>query len=214
MLTVQGHRTIRERGSVRVIAGAKKGIDLRCGRGPFFRPTAQVVRGSLFDTLGADVEGAAVLDLFAGSGAVGIEALSRGAARAVFVEQDRTILKALRANLKRCGFGPDHADVRIADALRYVERAARTGLFFDIIVADPPYEGSAAQRVVDAVSRAAPPICRLLVLEHGHPVFTPEGGSVELLKTRRFGQTTVSYFRCGKEVTDGEGKGGALSGDV
>jgi 16S rRNA (guanine966-N2)-methyltransferase len=70
---------------MRVIAGTKKGIDLRCGRGPQFRPTAQLVRGSIFDTLGPEVTGATVLDLFAGSGAFGIEALSRGAARAVFV---------------------------------------------------------------------------------------------------------------------------------
>ena len=199
---------------VRVLAGAKKGIELRCGHGPFFRPTAQVVRGSLFNTLGADVEGAAFLDLFAGSGAVGIEALSRGASRVVFVEQDHAILKALRTNLERCGFGLDRAEVRIGDALRFLERAMRTRLFFDVVFADPPYVGSTAQRIVDVMAAAATAVCRTLIVEHGHPVFVREGGSIELVKTRQFGQTMLSYFRSRKEVGEGEGEGSALPGNL
>lgn len=199
---------------VRVIAGAQKGIELRCGHGPFFRPTAQVVKGSLFDTLGSEIEGAAILDLFAGSGAIGIEALSRGASRAVFAEQDHTILKALRTNLDRCGFGLDRAEVRIGDALRYLERVAKTRLFFDIIFADPPYAGNRAQQVIDVVADAATAICRMLVVEHGHAVFAGEKGSLVLVKTRHFGQTKVSYFRYRKEVGDGEGKSSALPGNV
>jgi 16S rRNA (guanine966-N2)-methyltransferase len=200
---------------VRVIAGSRKGTDLRCGHGPFFRPTAQVVKGSIFDTIGFKIEGSAVLDLFAGSGAVGIEALSRGAARAVFIEQDHRILKALRTNLVRCGFGPEVAEVRIGDALRYLERAARSAAFFDVIFADPPYAAkSAAQQVVDIVDRADSAVCRVLVVEHANPVCAKEGGSLVLVKARRFGQTTVSYFSYRKEVGDGEGKGSALSGDV
>jgi 16S rRNA (guanine966-N2)-methyltransferase len=200
---------------VRVIAGSKKGIDLRCGHGPFFRPTQQVVKGSIFDTIGFDIEGAAILDLFAGSGAVGIEALSRGASRAVFVEQDHRILKALRTNLARCGFGPGVAEVRIGDAVRWLERAAKTRGFFDVIFADPPYDAkTAAQRVVDAVGGAAAPVCRVLVIEHAGPVYAREGGPLALAKTRRFGRTTVSYFRYRKEESGGEGHDGALPGDV
>jgi 16S rRNA (guanine966-N2)-methyltransferase len=200
---------------MRVIAGSKKGIDLRGGHGPFFRPTQQLVKGSIFDTIGFDIEGASILDLFAGSGAIGIEALSRGAARAVFIEQDHRSLKALRTNLERCGFGPAVAEVRIGDALRYIERAAAGGVFFDVIFADPPYAAkTAAQRVVDVVGAAGAALCRVLVIEHGNPVFAKEGGSLELAKARRFGQTTVSYFRYRKEVASGEGKDRALPGDV
>jgi len=201
---------------VRVIAGAKKGIDLRCGRGPHFRPTAQVVKGSIFDTLGIALEGAIFLDLFAGSGSVGIEALSRGVSRAVFVEQDHRILKALRTNLERCRFSPPAAEVRMGDAMRYLERVVKTGAYFDVIYADPPYAGGVAQRVVDAVGGARGVICRMLIVEHGSPVFAKEGGTLELAKVRHFGQTTVSYFRHRKEAGGGEGKGnaGALSGDV
>jgi 16S rRNA (guanine966-N2)-methyltransferase len=200
---------------MRVIAGSKKGIDLRGGHGPFFRPTQQLVKGSIFDTIGFDIEGASILDLFAGSGAIGIEALSRGAARAVFVEQDHRSLKALRTNLERCGFGPATAEVRIGDALRYIERAAATGVFFDVIFADPPYAAkTAAQRVVDVAGEASAALCRMLVIEHGNPVFAKAGGSLELAKTRRFGQTTVSYFQYRKEVAGGEGKDSAVPGDV
>ena len=200
---------------MRVMAGLKKGIDLRCGHGPFFRPTQQLVKGSIFDTIGFDVEGASILDLFAGSGAIGIEALSRGGARAVFIEQDHRSLKALRTNLERCGFKPPAAEVRIGDALRYIERAAADSLFFDIIFADPPYAAkTAAQRVVDVVGAAEIALCRVLVIEHANPVFAKEGGFLELAKARRFGQTTVSYFRYRKEVASGEGKDSALPGNV
>ncbi len=203
---------------MRVIAGSKKGIDLRGGHGPFFRPTQQLVKGSIFDTIGFDIEGASILDLFAGSGAVGIEALSRGAARAVFIEQDHRSLKALRTNLERCGFGHAIAEVRTGDALRYIERAAAGAVYFDVIFADPPYAAkTAAQRVVDVVDvagTAGVALCRTLVIEHGNPVFAKEGGSLELAKARRFGQTTVSYFRYRKEVASGEGKDRALPGDV
>ena len=200
---------------MRVIAGSKKGIDLRCGHGPFFRPTQQLVKGSIFDTIGFDIEGSSILDLFAGSGAVGIEALSRGAARAAFVEQDHRILKALRTNLERCGFAPAVAEVRIGDALRYLERIAKAAAFFDVIFADPPYAAkSAAQKVVDALEGADGALCRVLVIEHAQPVFAKEGGALALVKARRFGRTTVSYFRYRKEVRGGEGKGSALPGDV
>ena len=200
---------------MRVIAGSKKGVDLRCGHGPFFRPTQQLVKESIFNTIGFDIGGASILDLFAGSGAIGIEALSRGAARAVFIEQDHRSLKALRTNIERCGFGPATAEVRIGDALRYIERAAAGSMFFDIIFADPPYAAkTAAQRVVDVVGAADVALCRMLVIEHANPVFAKEGGALELAKARRFGQTAVSYFQYRKGVGSGEGKDRALPGDV
>jgi 16S rRNA (guanine966-N2)-methyltransferase len=185
------------RDAVRIIAGKYKGTTLRCGRGPVYRPTAQIVRGSIFDIIGGEVEGAAFLDLFAGSGAVGIEALSRGAARVLFVEQDHRVLKALRTNLQRCGITADQAIVRSHDAFRFLERLVGGDDFFDIVFADPPYGGKAAQRVVDLVEGAERPICTLLVVEHGEAIFNRSGGTLELLRTRKFGQTMVTYFKRG-----------------
>ncbi len=180
---------------MRVIAGSRKGIALRCGRGPVYRPTTQLVKGSIFDTLGDDITGAGFLDLFAGSGGVGIEALSRGAGRVVFVEQDHRILKALRTNLQRCGFTHEDAVVRMGDAIRYLRRLAAGEDAFDIIFADPPYRGNLAQEVVTVVEGAGREICRLLVIEHGATVSFDESGSLDRLRTRKFGQTYVTYFR-------------------
>ena len=196
---------------MRVIAGSYRGTTLRCGRGPFYRPTAQIVKGSIFDTLGGDVTGARFLDLFAGSGAVGIEALSRGASRAVFVEQDKRILKALRTNLERCGITPERAIVVGHDVFRFIGRLAAGEETFDIIFADPPYAGNTARRILEAVSGAGRPLCRRFVLEHGEPIEEAEGGLMRLERTRKFGQTRVSYYDSGK-VMETEGKEGGPEG--
>lgn len=182
---------------MRVIAGRYKGTTLRCGRGPFFRPTAQIVKGSIFDTLGVEVQGAGFLDLFAGSGAIGIEALSRGAMQAVFVEQDRRILKALRTNLQRCGIEDDRAVIAGYDVFRYIDRLKHGEASFDIIFADPPYAGSTARRVIEAIAGAERAICRRLVIEHGQSLDRIGEGWLEMEKTKRFGQTTVTYFKAG-----------------
>ncbi|MBN1885783.1 MAG: 16S rRNA (guanine(966)-N(2))-methyltransferase RsmD [Candidatus Krumholzibacteriota bacterium] len=194
---------------MRVIAGECKGRALRCGRGPQFRPTSQLVKGSIFDQLGAEVAGRSVLDLFAGSGAIGIEALSRGAARAVFVEQDRAILRALRTNLERCGYGADRADVVPGDARLFLSRLASRGAGqFDVIFADPPYASAVAQEVVRVVETARRAICRLLVVESGSPVSCAKKGRLELRRSRKFGQTTVSIFDCrGGAAAEPEGGG-------
>lgn len=182
---------------MRVIAGKRKGTVLRCGRGPVYRPTAQVVKGSIFDTLGEGIEEAVFLDLFAGSGSVGIEALSRGARRVVFVEQDHRILRALRTNLQRCRFGRDVAEVRMSDAMRYLRKLAARKEFFDIVFADPPYAGNLAQQVVALVEEAERKVCEMLVVEHGRALFHRETGPLEKVRTRKFGQSSVTYFQYG-----------------
>ena len=180
---------------MRIIAGSFKGKDLRVGHGMLFRPTAQIVRGSIFDTIGGAIEGASFCDLFAGSGAVGIEALSRGAERAVFVEQDKRVLRALRANLEKCGVGRDRATVKIADAFRYIARLVRGNESFDIVFADPPYVSDLAQRVLGLFEGASGGFGGLLIVEHGKPIFLNEGSTLEVLQSKKFGGTMVTYFK-------------------
>ncbi len=180
---------------MRVIAGKRKGIALRIGHGAQFRPTAQVVKGSVFDTLGTMIQDATFCDLFAGSGAVGIEALSRGARRAIFVEQDHRIMRALRTNLERCKFSFRESQVRMGDATRFLERLVRGKDSFDIIFADPPYAGDLSQRIVKIVEEGKHRICRLFIVEHGQPLFCGDTGMLEKVRTRKFGQTYVSYFQ-------------------
>jgi 16S rRNA (guanine(966)-N(2))-methyltransferase RsmD len=178
---------------MRVIAGRCGGIALRGGHGPQFRPTAQVVKGSVFDTLYGRVQEAEVLDLFAGSGSMGLEALSRGASRAVFVEQDPKILRALRTNIDRCR-AAEQAEVVRGDAMKYLERLIRSKKKFDIIFADPPYASSLSKKLADMINAAGRKVCDLLITESGEEFDIEPGGSLEKMRTRKFGQTIVTYL--------------------
>jgi 16S rRNA (guanine966-N2)-methyltransferase len=131
---------------VRVVAGAFKGRTLHAPRGSRTRPTADRVREALFSMLG-DVGGAHVLDLYAGSGALGIEALSRGAESAVFVDRDAQAVAAIERNLAAVGV---EATVLRQDVLRFL---ARPGAPFDLVFCDPPY---------DSASRLAAPLAERL----------------------------------------------------
>ena len=122
---------------MRVVAGEFKGRRLHTARGSRTRPTSDRVREALFSMLG-DVSGARVLDLYAGSGALGIEALSRGAESAVFVERDQAALAALRRNLDAVGA---RAEVRRQDVVRFLARPKGT---FDLVFCDPPYDDAPA----------------------------------------------------------------------
>jgi 16S rRNA (guanine966-N2)-methyltransferase len=121
---------------MRVIAGTWGGRRLHAPPGDATRPTSDRVREALFAVLGGRVEGARVLDLFAGSGALGIEALSRGAAEATFVDSAPRALKALRANLAALDAV---AEVRRQDALRFVGGASAAAREYDLVFLDPPY---------------------------------------------------------------------------
>jgi 16S rRNA (guanine966-N2)-methyltransferase len=135
---------------VRVVAGKYRGRRLQAPRGTSVRPTSDRVREALFSILG-DISGLAVLDLFAGSGALGIEALSRGAARVVLVENDRHALDAISTNLEP--LGDVNAQVVRADALSWL-RAARGP--FDLVLVDPPY--SSARSLAGPLSDALPAV--------------------------------------------------------
>ncbi len=122
---------------MRVIAGTAGGLPLKVPQGDT-RPTTDRVREALFSMLGGLVPGARVLDLFAGSGALGLEALSRGAASALFIEHHRAAANILRGNLQKTRLN-DSATVREMDVFRALASLARAGEVFDLIFADPPY---------------------------------------------------------------------------
>ena len=169
---------------MRVVAGQFKGRTLRAPRGSATRPTADKVREALFSMLG-DVSGARVLDLYAGSGALGIEALSRGAEAAVFVERDPRAVAAVRRNLDAVAV---EAEVVQDDALAYLRRASGP---YDLVFVDPPY---------DFASRVAGPLAERL------PDLTPEGARIvtesdkrnplelpfALLTERTYGDTRIA----------------------
>jgi len=170
-------------GFVRVIAGEFRGRRLKTPVGDRTRPTADRVREAWFSILQRAVRGARVLDLFAGSGALGLEALSRGAATADFVEVHRLALASLKANVKTLKV-EDRTTIHRADALEFAERL-HPGQY-DVAFADPPYAGEQAARLV-ALFRVNP-FARTFSIEH--PADQPIPGD----DTRRYGDTAVTFI--------------------
>ena len=148
---------------MRVIAGALKGRRLRSPRWPGLRPTADRLRETLFDVLGEWVAGAVVLDGFAGTGALGLEALSRGAETVVFVERDRRAAALIAANLDHCGVG-ERATIVAGPLPGALDRAA-PGHPFDLILLDPPYAYPEASigAILSAAARRLAPDGRLVL---------------------------------------------------
>jgi 16S rRNA (guanine966-N2)-methyltransferase len=176
------------------------------------RPTSDRVKEALFSILGSDLEGLAVLDAFAGTGALGIEALSRRAGRVVFVEEDARSLAILRRNLARL---PDEGEVRVLarDANRPRTWGAGT-LPVDIILADPPYGEGLVERFLEAMSEVeALGPGGLLVAEH-ESESDPRHPAWRGIKRRRYGDSTLSVFCRGAEEKGEPHADRDLSGDV
>ncbi|HSJ07050.1 MAG TPA: 16S rRNA (guanine(966)-N(2))-methyltransferase RsmD [Longimicrobiales bacterium] len=171
---------------MRIIAGRWRGRTIRTPPGHRTRPTTDRVREAWLSALQHDVPGATVLDLFAGSGALGLEALSRGAAHVTFVETGGAPLRALEANIHTLEAGALTTVVK-ADALRYVDGLAEAA--FDLALADPPYEGGAADRLVAAFERV--PFARILCIEHSARTDLPAGPGA---RTRRYGETALTFI--------------------
>jgi 16S rRNA (guanine966-N2)-methyltransferase len=151
------------------------------------------VREALFSMLG-DVTGARALDLFAGSGALGIEALSRGAAEALFVERDPLALRALRANLGSLGLGPPRASVLAGDALSALRSTRKAKETYDLLFIDPPY--SQARDWTAELSAALSPLLRpqaRVVVESDRRA--PLRLGLELERERRYGDTSIRIHR-------------------
>lgn len=182
---------------MRVIGGAHRRRRLAAPRGLRTRPTADRVRAALFDILGPAVRGMRVLDLFAGTGAVGIEALSRDAARAVFVERDREALRTLRANLAALRVPHERARVVAGDALAVLPVLARSEAPFDLVFLDPPYTGDLAARTLGAL--AGSPLLHAgtqVVVQHFAKTAPPlPAGLARGREPRRFGETALTFLQ-------------------
>jgi 16S rRNA (guanine966-N2)-methyltransferase len=192
---------------MRVIGGHDRGRRLRAPRGLHTRPTADRVRVTLFDVIGPAVAGARVLDLFAGTGAVGIEALSRGAARVVLVERDQSALRALRANLATLGASRAAARVLAGDVLQLLPTVGVEEGTFDFVFIDPPYGTTLAGRTLEALAAAR--VCRdgsEVVVQHSTRTALPVvSGLVAHRRPRRFGDTALTFLRAGGTAPDDSG---------
>ena len=174
---------------MRVIAGSLKGRRLVAPSGSDVRPTSDALRETLFNVLGDAVAGARVLDAFAGTGALGIEAVSRGAAHVTFIERDARAIRALTENVRACGIAEACAIIR-DDFLR----ATVTAASFDLVLIDPPYDLSV---MADVVARGAEWLAANgeLVLEHSRRRASPEAaGSLRRSRTLTAGDSALSFY--------------------
>ena len=196
---------------MRVIAGKYRSRQLHSLRGAVLRPTSDRLRETLFNILAPILDDAIFVDLFAGSGAVGIEALSRGARLAIFVEKQATGVALIRRNLESLGIPiarPDAAErpkfsgaaeILRLDALAGIKRLLERDTRADIIFADPPYaESSAYGDVLDIVGNSELLAAGgMMVLEHSSRAELPTtAGALERIRLLRQGDSTLSFYRC------------------
>jgi 16S rRNA (guanine(966)-N(2))-methyltransferase RsmD len=189
---------------MRVIAGSAKGRRLDTVAGWSVRPTADRVKEALFSALGsrASLDGAAILDLFSGSGALGIEALSRGARHVTFVEQDHAARLVLARNLERCGFAAQASVLPVA-VRRGLDDLGRRGAAFDGVLLDPPYGRGLAVAALTVLGDGG--LLRdgaWVAAEHHVDDGLAEGyGGLRLTASKRYGSTALTLYLNGGERT-------------
>jgi 16S rRNA (guanine(966)-N(2))-methyltransferase RsmD len=175
---------------MRVIAGTARGVPLVAPRDRGTRPVADRVKETLFAIVGQRVVDARALDLYAGSGAIGIEALSRGAAHVTFVERGRLPLEAIRENLQRTRLAGD-ASVQAREVLPFL--AGRVGEPFDLAFLDPPY---AERAILAPLERLVPHLApgALVVIKHFWRTQVPAVEGLAHVRERRFGETALTFL--------------------
>jgi 16S rRNA (guanine966-N2)-methyltransferase len=198
------------RGGIRIIGGQWRGRRLQTGGWEGLRPTSDRLRETLFDVLAPRVRGARILDGFAGTGALGIEALSRGAVHVTFVEQDPRAVRLIEDNLGRCGIAGGYAIMRSSVDV--------PGLFadscrFDLVLLDPPYADIA--QVADRIASAGAWLADdgVLVLEHARRHSVPQSAG-DLIRTRDLvsGDSALAFYRHGPADTERATQDGAAQG--
>ena len=182
---------------MRIITGKARGAKLRAPKGLDTRPTSDRIKEAIFSILSDKVPGRRVLDLFAGTGSLGLEALSRGATSAVFVDKATTAV--LKANAEHTHLS-GQADIRGGDVLAELGRLTRTlraDSRFSLVFADPPYHGGLAERTLQNLDGAADDLLTpeaIVVIEHGGDVELPATRNLSCVLTRRYGHTTQLSF--------------------
>jgi 16S rRNA (guanine966-N2)-methyltransferase len=180
---------------MRIISGTSRGRKLATQRGQDIRPTSDRVKESIFNILGETVKGSEILDLFAGTGNLGIEALSRGAKRVAFVEKERQALRLIQKNLSACGLQA-FATIFGGDAHRIIGTLHRRGESFDVILMDPPYRKGWIGTTLNQLH--VHPLGRedcVLVIQHDRREPLPElPEGWDRVRQRRIGDTMISFL--------------------
>jgi len=181
---------------MRVISGKAKGRRLVAPKGGAIRPTADRIKESLFNILPRDFSGMKILELFAGTGNVSIEALSRGAESALLVDASERSARIIRENLRRLEL-TDRAQMWVMPVRRALNAVGRQGQKFDVIFLDPPYDQKLVGRSLELIASVDPVYSTgLVVAEHSvRETLKTSYGSLSLNDQRRYGDTLLSFFR-------------------
>ncbi|MBN2104355.1 16S rRNA (guanine(966)-N(2))-methyltransferase RsmD [bacterium] len=180
---------------LRVTGGVARGRKLKSPKGLVFRPTTSRVKEFIFSVIGPNIEGAGVLDLFSGSGALGIEALSRGAKWVTFVEQSASNIHMIEQNLELCGFRDCSSIIR-GDVFKVLGSFGGRQVDFKYVLADPPFKMSFRSRIVmsvyahDLVGNNGQ-----LIIEHQDNDPDNENASVRCVRQKKFGHCVVSIYQ-------------------
>lgn len=181
---------------MRVISGQAKGHRLKVPKGRAVRPTAARVKEALFNILPHDLSGLKILDLFAGTGSLSAEALSRGAAEVILVDVSRKAANTIRENLRALGFS-HNAKIWIGSVPKSLRQLSRKGETFDLVFLDPPYEKGWVGKILEVIGQER--LMRkagMVVAEHSSREEVQERyGVLELHDQRRYGSTVLSFFR-------------------
>lgn len=180
--------------TVTIGGGTLRGRVLRYPEGPGLRPSMQRTKASLFSSLVHALEGATFVDLFAGAGAVGIEAISRGARFVHFVERDRAALAALRENLAACRIDAGRFMVHGESVARILDARPCPVADATLVFADPPYDADLDEALIRHVALDALPELEWLIVERQTRAAITAPAGMTMDRERRFGETTVSYF--------------------
>ncbi|KAB7707952.1 16S rRNA (guanine(966)-N(2))-methyltransferase RsmD [Bacillus aerolatus] len=185
---------------MRVISGTQKGIPLKAVSGKDTRPTTDKVKESIFNMIGPYFSGGIGLDLFAGSGGLGIEALSRGFSKMIFVDRDMKAVQTVKANLAACRFA-ENSEVYRNDAERAMKAVTKRGLIFDGIFLDPPYKKQQLERLLIWIEEKQLLAKNgFIVCEHGSDHFLSEEiGGLHQVRVETYGMIRVSIFKWGNE---------------
>lgn len=181
---------------MRVIGGLAKGRKLKSVKGMTTRPTADRVKEALFNILQGEIEESNFLDLYAGTGNIGIEALSRGAKIAVFIDEDRQAINVLKENLSLIGL-EEKGEVYQQDVLRALRILGKKRLLFDLIFLDPPYRHGLEEKTLFAISANNLLLPQgLVIVEHLDKNILPlKVDALELVRKERYGDTAISFYR-------------------
>ncbi|MBQ9901198.1 MAG: 16S rRNA (guanine(966)-N(2))-methyltransferase RsmD [Clostridia bacterium] len=183
---------------MRVITGTARGRRLRTLEGHDVRPTTDRVKEAVFSVIQFDIEGRRILDLFAGSGQMGIEALSRGASEAVFVDSSSASIAVVRENLRTCGLNGAAVVVQ-GDALSYLApRAGRPE--FDYAFLDPPYGKGILQAALPAAAAVMKPNGAIICESPAEEALPEEAGGFAIDRQYRYGRIKVTFYRIPQEV--------------